>query len=125
MFVIDEDKTIRLTRGDIASIDIEAVNQDGDSYTFKNGDVIRFKVTERKNCENIKLCKDIIVQSDTTTVNLSLSSDDTKLDDLINKPTKYWYEVEFNPDSQPQTIIGYDQDGEKLLILYPEGGDVC
>lgn len=125
MFVIDEDKTIRLTRGDIASIDIEAVNQDGDSYTFKNGDVIRFKVTERKNCENIKLCKDIIVQSDTTTVNLSLSSDDTKLDDLINKPTKYWYEVELNPDSQPQTIIGYDQDGEKLLILYPEGSDAC
>ena len=43
--------------------------------------------------------------------------------EVINKPTNYWYEIELNPNTQPQTIIGYDEDGEKLFVLYPEGSD--
>ena len=123
MFVIDEDKTIHLTRGDCASINIVAVDRDGAPYTFKVGELVRFKVVERKNCEIVKLCKDVKVSAETNVVVLRLNSDDTKLGEIINKPTRYWYEVELNPEGNSQTIIGYDKDGEKLFILYPEGSD--
>ena len=63
------------------------------------------------------------VTEETTTVNISLESDDTKIGNLVNKPTKYWYEIELNPDTTPQTIVGYDLDGEKIFMLYPEGDD--
>jgi len=46
-----------------------------------------------------------------------------KIGDVINKPTDYWYEIEINPETKPQTIIGYDENGEKILKLYPEGSD--
>jgi hypothetical protein len=36
----------------------------------------------------------------------------------------YWYEVELNPDEDCQTIVGYDEDGAKVLRLFPEGADV-
>ena len=53
-----------------------------------------------------------------------LSSEETKIGNVISKPVVYWYEIEINPDSAPITIIGYDNDGAKELILYPEGVDV-
>lgn len=44
---------------------------------------------------------------------------------MVNKPTDFWYEVELNPDTAPQTIIGYDKEtGAKIFRLYPEGGDM-
>lgn len=49
--------------------------------------------------------------------------DETKIGEYISKPKEYWYEIELNPETYPQTIIGYDEDGPKVLILYPEGGD--
>ena len=35
MFVINEDKSIYLTRGDIANIEVTAKNSEGNAYTFK------------------------------------------------------------------------------------------
>jgi hypothetical protein len=32
--------------------------------------------------------------------------------------------VEVNPEIQPTTIIGYDEDGAKIFKLFPEGGDL-
>lgn len=123
MFRIDQDKTIHLTRGDIAGINITAKNNDGTDYTFIVGDVVRFKVFEKKGCDCVKLQKDVVVQEEGTSVEMALESTDTKLDDLINKPKDYWYEVELNPETAPQTIIGYD-DNPKIFRLYPEGKDM-
>jgi hypothetical protein len=50
-----------------------------------------------------------------------LSKEDTKIGKKVNKPVDYWYEVELNPDTYPQTIVGYDEDGAKIFKLYPEG----
>ena len=69
------------------------------------------------------LQKDVSVTEETTTVTISLSSDDTKLGDLYSRPVEYWYEIEVNPETEPQTIIGYDEAGEKIFRLYPEGSD--
>ena len=123
MFVINADKSIYLTRGDIAQIVISASKVDAEDYIFQPGDVVRFRVME-KNCDDVILLKDVIVESESLAVDISLSGDETKIGELINKPVDYWYEVELNPETDPQTIIGYDSDGPKIFRLFPEGGDV-
>ena len=121
MFVILDDKTICLTRGDIAHIDVTAQTQDGSNYAFKSGDVVRLQVFERKNCANVVLSKSVEVTEQTESVQILLTRNDTRIGDVINKPVDYWYEVELNPETSPQTIIGYDESGEKIFRLYPEG----
>lgn len=123
MFVIDNEKNIHLTRGDIVNITVSANTQDGTAYTFATGDVIRFKVVAAENCEKIEIKKDVTVESETQAVTISLTKDETKIGEIINAPTDYWYEIELNPDTEPQTIIGYDEDGAKIFRLYPEGSD--
>ncbi len=123
MFVIDKDtKQINLTRGDVAAILLNATIE-GEPYTFKPDDVVRFKVFKAKDCNCVEMQKDTLITEESTTVNISLSGENTKIGGLINKPTKYWYEIELNPDTNPQTIVGYDLDGEKIFMLYPEGDD--
>ena len=124
MFSINNDKSMHLTRGDIAVIEIAASKSETEDYTFKEGDIVRFRVFEKNHYENVVIQKDVTVESETTSVDISLYKEDTKIGELINKPKDYWYEVELNPDTSPQTIIGYDVDGPKLFRLYPEGDDI-
>lgn len=121
MFVINEDLSIYLTRGDSAVFSVGA-NIGETEYTFKEGDVVRFKVFGKKNCDDVVLKTDVVVGAATNLVQIALDSDDTKIGEVISKPTEYWYEVELNPDTYAQTIIGYDENGAKVLTLYPEGG---
>ena len=121
MFVIDNELTIHITRGDAALFDVTATI-DKQEYGFKQGDVIRLKVFAKKNCEDVVLKKDVEVAEPTSTVEISLTKEDTTIGEVISKPTDYWYEVELNPDTHPQTIIGYDENGAKIFKLYPEGG---
>ena len=74
--------------------------------------------------------KDTKVLEEATSVDINLTSEDTKIGNIINKDIDYWYEVELNPDTRPQTIIGYEIDPqtrkplEKIFKLLPEGGDI-
>lgn len=121
MFVIGSDMTINITRGDAAVFTVSA-NIGEEAYQFKKGDIVRFNVFAKKNCSNVVLKKDVTVNTASNTVEISLKSKDTKIGEIINKPTDYWYEVELNPDTNPQTIIGYDDDGAKIFKIFPEGG---
>jgi hypothetical protein len=123
MFVVNEDKSIYLTRGDVGAIEVSATAPEGGAYVFTAGEVVRLKVFGKKNCDNVVLQKDVQVGEDTETIIISLQKDETKFEDYISKPKDYWYEIELNPDTAPQTIIGYDEDGAKVFRLYPEGGD--
>lgn len=123
MFVINEDMTIHCTRGDAVVFSVGA-NVGESAYTFRAGDVVRFKVFEKKNCEAVVLQKDVTVTEETSAVEVALSGDDTAFGDVISKPTDFWYEVELNPETYPQTIVGYDEDGAKVFKLFPEGGEV-
>ena len=122
MFVINDDLSIYLTRGDAVTISLNAMS-DLAPYTFIEGDIVRLKVFEKKACHCVVLQKDVQVTEASETVDIALSGDDTKFGELISKPTDYWYEIELNPESQPQTIVGYDEEGSKVFRLYPEGGD--
>lgn len=123
MFTINQDNSIFLTRGDIAVIKFSADKRDGSPYIFKDGDIVRFKVFEKKQCDNVFIKKDVTISDDTATVDITLERIDTKIGEIINKPVDYWYEIELNPDTTPQTLIGYDDDGPKIFRLFPEGGE--
>jgi hypothetical protein len=121
MFVINEDLTINITRGDAAVFSVKA-DFNGEPYEFRPDDVVRLKVFAKKDCADVVLKKDIKVTESTYEVVVALDGAETKIDKVINKPTDYWYEVELNPETKPQTIIGYDDNGAKIFKLYPEGG---
>jgi hypothetical protein len=122
MFVINEDKSIYITRGDSATFSVGATIGEED-YAYRQGDVVRFKVFAKKNCSDVVLQKDFDAEDGASAVEIYLTGDDTKIGEVISKPTDYWYEVELNPDTHPQTIIGYDEDGAKVFKLFPEGAE--
>lgn len=124
MFTITTDKAIHLTRGDIAIIEVSAEMSNTELYTFKVGDIVRFRVFAKNKCDDIVLQKDVIVESETMIVDVILERSDTKIGGIISKPVDYWYEIELNPDTTPQTIVGYDSNGPKIFRLFPEGDDV-
>jgi hypothetical protein len=121
MFVVNEDLSIYATRGDIVTFAITA-DDNGVAYMFQPGDVVRFTVYGKKDAETVYLQRDFPVFVESDKVAVSLGEDDTKIGDPISKPTDYWYEVVLNPETSPQTIIGYDEDGAKVFKLFPEGG---
>lgn len=121
MFQINDDLSIYVTRGDAVFLTVSA-EEDGATYKFQPGDVVRIKVFEKKACENVVLQKDFPVVEETETVDLFLIKQETEIGEVISKPVDYWYEIELNPDTNPQTIIGYDEDGAKVFKLMPEGG---
>lgn len=123
MFVIHEDMTIYATRGDAVYFQLEKKNGEF-KYKFQPGDIVRFKVFGKKNCGKVVLMKDFLVEEESTAVNIFLDRGDMKFGEIISKPVDYWYEAELNPDTFPDTFVGYDADGPKLFKLFPEAKDV-
>lgn len=115
MFKIDSDKTIHLNRGDEANIKFSI-----EDYQFQIGDKIVFSVTEKKEPANVKLQKEILINEISDYIIITLTKDETKIDNLESKVKTYWYEISLN---DKKTVIGYDEDGPKLFLLYPESGE--
>lgn len=124
MFIINEDNSIYVNRGDILFFSVSAKEEDGTPHHFVPGDVLRIKVYGKKEAETVVLEKDFPVVENAEEVEIYLDKEDTKIGEVISKPKDYWYEVELNPLSAPQTIIGYGEDGACLFRLFPEGADV-
>lgn len=123
MFTLNEDLSIYATRGDVVFFSL-AAHEGDEPHRFQPGDVVRIKVFDKKNCENVVLQKDFGVEEETESVSIVLTEQETKFGEIISKPKDYWYEIELNPYDYPQTIIGYDEDGAKVFRLFPEGADV-
>lgn len=124
MFIINDDNSIYVNRGDILFFSVSAYDEDNTPHTFAPGDVLRIKVYGKKDAENVVLEKDFPVTETTEEVEIYLGKEDTTIEEVISKPKDYWYEVELNPLSAPQTIIGYGEEGACLFRLFPEGADV-
>ena len=123
MFIVNDDLSIYATRGDIVFFQVTA-EDNGVKYKFQPGDVVRFTVYGKKDARNVVLQKDFPVTEITESVGIHLSEEDTRIGEVISKPTDYWYEVELNPGVMSQTIIGYDEDGAKVFKLFPEGEEI-
>ena len=125
MFKINkDDQTMSVTRGDVALFDISAESEDGIPYVFKSGDVVRISVYGKKSCDEVVLKKDFLINEDTETVPILLLGEEMRIGEVISKPVDYWYDVELNPDTYPQTLIGYDENGPRVFRLYPEGSEI-
>ena len=123
MFTINDDNSIYATRGDIVYFTVKA-EDNGTPFKFQPGDIVRISVYGKKEAERVVLQKDFPVYEVTEEVAIYLEEQDTKFDDIISKHKDYWYEVVLNPDTQPQTIIGYDEDGAKIFRLFPEADEM-
>lgn len=129
MFKINKvTKQIDITRGDIGCITVDSINNDESDYEFQVGDIVRLSVFKKKDCNCVELQKDVEVKEVCTEVDIDLVSEDTKIGDLISKYVDYWYEITLNPDTAPQTIVGYEVDENniekpKIFRLLPEAGD--
>ncbi len=123
MFIVNDDMSIYVTRGDTVFFKVSA-ERDGSNYIFRPGEVVRITVTEKKASESVVLQKDFPITEATESVQILLTGEETKFGEVISKPTDYWYEIELNPFDNPQTILGYDEDGAKIIKLFPEGGDL-
>lgn len=119
MFVVNDDLTIECTRGDAGAFSVGATLA-GEPFTFRVGDILRLTVCAKKNYSAVMLQKDVEVTEETALVEFELDSEDTKFGDVISKPTEFWYTIELNPDGYCQTIIGHNQDGASVFMLYPE-----
>lgn len=124
MFQINDDYSIYITRGDVAFFGVTATDNSGEKHIFHNGDIVRIKVFAKKDCTAVAFQKDFAVTEETEKVYILLTEEETKIGGVISKPVDYWYEIELNPYTNPQTIIGYDDDGAKIFKLFPEGRDL-
>lgn len=116
MFDIDENtKRIKITRGNYGIINVKATNENKENYVFQQNDVIRLRVYEKGNVENVVLQKDTKINEITTEINVILEKNETLIGEPISKSVVYWYDITLNPDTKPQTIIGYDYDEEENI----------
>lgn len=115
-------KSISINRGDDnQSFDLMIPINETEYYTFTTSDVVKFGVYEKKGLnKNAVLLKTITPQYSTERLTISFTKEEMTIGELINKAVVYWYEIQLNDN----TIIGYDEDGAKEFILYPEGSDV-
>lgn len=113
MFRIENNK-IELTRGDSVDFTFSIPG-----YTFKVGDIVSFRVYNRKALnKDPLLVKNIHVDKASDKIWINLSNKDTKIGEMVNEKTIYWYEVSLNDEF---TAIGFDNNGGKEILLYPEG----
>lgn len=132
----DDRKTIYLTRGDVTDkyhkiafyypIFNLATGKE-ENYVFKLTDKIAFVVKEKKGytkTEVLRIEKTIAEMGytePTTTPEIQLTSEDSKAFDLVDKRKVYWYDIVLNDNT---TILGYDNDGAKELIVFPEANEI-
>ena len=122
MFKINDDLSIYVTRGDALVFNLSATTDNGETYIFKPEDMVRIKIMEKKGCDEVVFQKGFTITEETDTVEIALTGEETTIGDVISKPTDYWYEIELNPFTHSQTIIGYDDEGgAKIFKLFPEG----
>lgn len=117
-----EGTIIKLNRGDTLNINLTIKKEDGTDYSFEEGDKITFSLYNKgKLNEKAVLLKEVQATPGTTSINIYCNNEETKIGELINKPIDYWYEIELNNEF---TILGYDDEGAKLLKLFPEGSKI-
>lgn len=114
--------TIEVNRGDELNLNLSLKLDSGEDYTFEEGDKVVFSLYEKgKMSDNAILIKEVDATPEETSLEISLTSNETKIGEMINKPVEYWYEIELN---DRYTVIGYDDKGAKKFILYPEGSKI-
>lgn len=134
MIAIGEDnQTIHITRGDSTQKNFNKLafqfpiynleTGQEELYEFQLDDKISFVVVDKKGYTKEEVLRkdytlrDIGYTEPTTTPELPLTAEETKLFALANKKKTYWYDLVLNDET---TILGLDDEGAKKIIVYPE-----
>jgi len=136
MIYIGEDRqTIYLTRGDVPKEFNKVAfyfplynfkTEQEENYEFQLTDKIAFVVKERKGYtkpEVLRVEKTLAEMGYTEPTQypeIQLTEEDTKVFELLDKQKQYWYDIVLNDTT---TILGYDIDGAKKLIVFPEANE--
>lgn len=125
MLIIDnKTKTIFFNRGDEIDIILNGfVSEDGDKYKFKNGDKVTLKIYNKKKYTQEEVFKKVFtVEQETENIEINLTKKDTEFCIIANKPLTFEYEIILN---DKYTMLGYDSNGSKSLIVNPseKGGE--
>lgn len=109
------DQHIHVNRGDQMIITLN------NETPFQVGDVFKFSIMKKGNCEEVLMQKIYTVEEESTSYELVLLPEDTRIGNFIKAGTAtYWYEIEYNGIN---TLVGYDTTGPKEFILYPEAAE--
>mgnify|MGYP003571255141 CR=1 FL=1 len=137
MIAIGDDKeTIYITRGDTPQDKFNKIafefpiynvkTQKEELYEFQLDDKISFVVFEKKGYTKKEIfrkdykIKDIGYTDPTTTPEIVLTEEETKMFPLFNKKQTYWYDLVLNDTT---TMLGMDEEGAKKIIVYPEADE--
>lgn len=137
MIAIDnETKTIYITRGDATQEKFNRLafnfpiynfeTKQEELYEFQLDDKISFVVVERKGYTKSEVLRkeytlrDLGYSVPSTMPEIILTEEDTKSFDLTNKAVTYWYDIVLNDTT---TILGFDDEGGKKLVVYPEADE--
>ena len=120
-----KNNTIYLTRGDKAIIPLVIpINEEKtEFYQFQIGDVVTFAVYEEDGYDKCaQILKEITIDEVVETCNIELTSEETKIGELINEPVNYWYEIVLNNE---ETVLGFEAETltPQIFVLLPEGSD--
>lgn len=127
MSLIVKDNKISIHRGDKGVIPFKIpINEEKtEFYIFQIGDIVTFGVYEEDGYDKCAvILKDFEITKETDTCKIELTSEDTKIGEVVNDDVEYWYEVILNHD---ETVLGFDEEnGAKIFLLLPEGsGKKC
>ena len=137
MIAIDSDNTtLHITRGDATGTKynrlafqfpiLNIATEQEELYEFQPEDKISFVVFEQKGYTKEEILRKEFTISElgysvpTTTPELILTSEDTKIFPLLDKGKTYWYDLVLNDST---TMLGFDDEGAKQLIIYPEANE--
>lgn len=115
------DKEIHITCGDTATL---TLNGKGDTK-FMNNDVLNLYVMRPGQFTRATLLSTITVETELEegieSADILINGEDLKdLVGYIEKPQTYYYEIELISSDRTTTLIGYDDEGTKKFIVYPE-----
>lgn len=98
-----------------------------EKYKFQPDDRITFVVMNKKGYTQEEILRkeytlrDIGYTDETEVAELPLTKEETKKFPLSNKKQTFWYDIVLNDST---TILGFDDEGAKQLIVYPESEEV-
>lgn len=112
--------TIEINRGDTFSITFE-----NEEPIFIQGSVINFYIMKKGDCSTVLLHKNFTIENEENegkTFSITMQPEDTKsICPVLKSGSKtFWYEIELISDGVVTTLKGYDKEGPKELVIYPE-----
>ena len=132
-----EETTIHLTRGDATQDKFNKLafifpiynfeTKQEENYKFQPDDKITFVVINKKGYTREEILRkdytlrDIGYTEETEIAELPLTEEETKKFPLSDKAQTYWFDLILNDDT---TMLGFDNEGAKKIIVYPEVEEV-